>query len=166
MERTAREAPYRAVSNNDFANVGYDVGKSHVTTTEVFGRFSMADVPSAKALVLQSRDAIELVSSKWRIAILHVLTSGPVRTKVVQQAMHKVSPKVLTETLRGLERDGLIERRVRAVVPPHVEYALTEMGESVIEPLSGLCHWAEAHATNRDEARRRFDESHKTKKPR
>ena len=123
----------------------------------------MADVPSAKALALQSRDAIELVSSKWRIAILHVLTSGPVRTKVVQQAMRSVSPKVLTETLRGLERDGLIERRVRAVVPPHVEYALTEMGESVIPPLRSLCHWAEAHATNRDEARRKFDDSRKTK---
>lgn len=126
----------------------------------------MVKVPAVRALALQSRDAIELVGSKWRIAILHVLTSGPVRTKVVQQAMRNVSPKVLTETLRGLERDGLIERRVRAVVPPHVEYALTEMGQSVIPPLSSLCHWAEAHSANRDEARRRFDESHKMKKPR
>jgi len=63
----------------------------------------------------------------------------------------------LTQTLRGLERDGLIERKVYAVVPPRVEYSLTEMGRSVLRPLADLCHWAKAHVVQRDAARKRFD---------
>jgi DNA-binding HxlR family transcriptional regulator len=54
-----------------------------------------------------------------------------------------LSQKVLTDTLRGLERDGLVHRQVYAVVPPKVEYSLTELGASLIEPLSALCRWAE-----------------------
>ena len=106
---------------------------------------------------LQSRDAIELLSDKWRIAILHVLTPGPLRTGELQRAIEEVSPKVLTQTLRAMERDGLIDRRVFPVVPPRVEYELTDMGRSVLKPLRDLCHWAKAHVSQRDIARRRFD---------
>jgi DNA-binding HxlR family transcriptional regulator len=112
-----------------------------------------------RARALQSRDAIELLSSKWRVAVLHLLTSGALRTNKLQRAIKQLSPKVLTETLRGLERDGLIHRRVQNVIPPHVEYELTQMGESVIPLLRNLCHWAKAHAETRDSARRRFDQS-------
>ena len=107
---------------------------------------------------LESRDAIELLSDKWRIAILHVLTPGPQRTSGLQRAIEEVSPKVLTQTLRGMERDGLIRRHVHPVVPPRVEYELTAMGTTVLGPLRELCHWAQAHSRERDAARRRFDE--------
>ena len=107
--------------------------------------------------VLQSRDAIELLSAKWRIPILHLLSFGPLRTGKLQKAMEEVSPKVLTQTLRGLERDGLIERKIYKMVPPHVEYELTGMGRSVLKPLGDLCHWAKAHVEGRDAARKRFD---------
>lgn len=117
--------------------------------------------PSPKTLALQSRDAIELLSSKWRIPILHILTSSPRRTKELQAAMDRVSPKVLTETLRGLERDGLIHRRVRSVLPPHVEYELSTTGRSVIPLLHNLCHWAKENAQSRDDARRKFDQQGK-----
>ena len=63
----------------------------------------------------------------------------------------------MTQTLRGLERDGLILRRVQSAVPPRVEYELTEMGQNVIPLLRELCHWAERNARSRDQARRRFD---------
>jgi DNA-binding HxlR family transcriptional regulator len=106
---------------------------------------------------LQSRHAIELLSDKWRIAVLHVLTSGPVRTHQLQDAIDRVSPKMLTQTLRGLERDGLIGRRIFHEVPPRVEYRLTRMGENVIPLLRDLCRWAKAHAPERDAARERFD---------
>lgn len=121
----------------------------------------MAKIESPRTLALQSRDAIELLSSKWRVTVLHLLTSRRLRANEIQRAMREVAPKVLTQTLRGLERDGLILREVRNVLPPHVEYGLTQMGAGVIPLLSNLCLWAEANAKNRDEARRRFDQAQK-----
>lgn len=106
---------------------------------------------------LESRDAIELLSDKWRIAILHVLTPGSQRTGDLQRAIEQVAPKVLTQTLRGMERDGLIARHAFPVVPPRVEYELTEMGRSVLKPLRELCLWAKAHSSERDLARSRYD---------
>jgi len=117
----------------------------------------MGKVLTIRGRVLQSRDAIELLSDKWRISILHVLDAGPQRTGELQRAIPEVSPKVLTQTLRGMERDGLILRTVHAIVPPRVEYRLTPMGRSLIDPLRGLCHWAKAHVAERDRSRREFD---------
>jgi DNA-binding HxlR family transcriptional regulator len=117
----------------------------------------MAAVLSFRDRALQSRDAIELLANKWRITILHVLREGPLRTNALQGAIEEVSPKVLTQTLRGMERDGLIKRHIFNVVPPRVEYELTPMGRSLIKPLQDLCHWAKAHVAERDAARKKFD---------
>ena len=119
----------------------------------------MAKPPSLYDRALQSRDAVELLSDKWRIVVLHLLTPGPLRTSQLQRAIGRVSPKMLTQTLRGLERDGLIERLVGSVVPARVEYQLTAMGQSVIPLLRDLCHWAKDHRAVRDAAQRRFDEN-------
>lgn len=81
------------------------------------------------------------------------------RTSELQNAITEISPKVLTETLRGMERDGLIRRDVHAVLPPRVEYCLTSMGASLLKPLEDLCHWARAHVAERDRARAQFDSS-------
>ena len=118
----------------------------------------MAKVELIRQRALQARDAIELLSDKWRVAVLHVLTPGPLRANELQRALHMISPKMLTQTLRGLERDGLIGRKVHGAVPPHVEYNLTDMGASVIL-LRSLCHWAKRHSRQRDESRSRFDTS-------
>ncbi|HLK04912.1 MAG TPA: helix-turn-helix domain-containing protein [Candidatus Acidoferrum sp.] len=117
----------------------------------------MAGGMNLRKRALQSRDAIELLSDKWRITILHVLVPGSLRTGELQRAISDVSPKVLTQTLRGMERDGLLTRTVFPVVPPRVQYQLTEMGESLVKPLRELCHWAEAHVSDRDRARALFD---------
>ena len=117
----------------------------------------MSDDSSLRNRGLQSRDAVELLSDKWRITLLHLLTPGPQRAKALQQAIPKISPKVLTQTLRGMERDGLISRKSYASVPPRVEYQLTDMGASLIPPLKSLCLWAESHAEQRNHARREFD---------
>jgi DNA-binding HxlR family transcriptional regulator len=116
---------------------------------------------SLRGRALQSRDAVDLLSDKWRITLLHLLTPGPQRAKALQQAITKISPKVLTQTLRGMERDGLISRKIYASVPPRVEYQLTDMGASLIDPLKTLCLWAEAHAEERNQARREFDACHR-----
>jgi DNA-binding HxlR family transcriptional regulator len=125
---------------------------------------SPAKVISLRDRALQSRDAIDLLSSKWRITIIHLLRDGPLRTKILQGAISEISPKVLTQTLRGMERDGLIDRHIHSVVPPRVEYALTDMGRSLIKPLQDLCHWAEAHVAERSAARSRFDLAAKASK--
>jgi DNA-binding HxlR family transcriptional regulator len=117
----------------------------------------MTKVQSLRVLALQSQDAIELLTSKWRITILHLLTSGPLRHNQLQRAIERVSPKMLTQTLRGMERDGLIARQIHKVIPPHVEYQLNPMGETLMPLLRNLCHWAKANAQRRDEARHRFD---------
>lgn len=117
----------------------------------------MVKVKSIRERALQSRHAIELLSDKWRIVVLHILTSGPLRTGELQRAINQISPKMLTQTLRGLERDGLIDRRIYNMVPPRVDYFLTPMGESVIPLLRDLCRWAKAHSEQRDTARKTFD---------
>ena len=117
----------------------------------------MAKVINIRERALQSRDAIELLSNKWRITVIHILREEPLRTSEIQSAIAEVSPKVLTQTLRGLERDGLVHRDIHNVVPPRVEYGLTPMGRSLIKPLEDLCHWAKAHIGERDAARNKFD---------
>jgi len=125
----------------------------------------MARVLTFRDRALESRDAVELISQKWRITILHLLRSEPLRTSELQAAITEISPKVLTETLRGMKRDGLISRKVHNVVPAHVEYSLAAMGTSLLQPLQDLCHWAKAHVQERDEARARFDSSALAKQP-
>ncbi len=117
----------------------------------------MAKIVNIRDRALQSQDAIDLLSNKWRITVIHILREGPLRTNEIQSAMAEVSPKVLTQTLRGMERDGLIDRDIFNVVPPRVEYRLTPMGKSLIRPLEELCHWAKGHIGQRDAARDRFD---------
>jgi DNA-binding HxlR family transcriptional regulator len=116
------------------------------------------DQDSGLALrALQSRDAIDLLSDKWRISIIHLLRKGALRTGELRSAIEEISPKMLTQTWRGMERDGLGTRTVYPVAPPHVRYELTKMGLSVIRPIQSLCHWAKAHVAERDAARARFD---------
>lgn len=117
----------------------------------------MATVLNMRLRALQSRDAIELLADKWRIPILHVLSPGPLRSGKLQKAIAEISPKVLTQTLRRMERDGLISRTIYPIVPPKVEYQLTPMGKSLLEPLRQLCLWAKAHRNERDQARGKFD---------
>lgn len=117
----------------------------------------MAELRSLKLRAVQSRDAIELIADKWRIPILHVLSPAPLRSGELQKAMADISPKVLTQTLRRMERDGLISRTIYPVVPPKVEYRITSMGRSLLAPLRQLCLWAKAHGKERDQARNEFD---------
>ena len=117
----------------------------------------MSDAMRLRERALQSNDAIELLANKWRITILHILREGPLRTREIQTAIPEVSPKMMTQALRGMERDGLLVREVHNTGTRHVEYRLTPMGTSLIPPLQELCRWAKANVRRRDEARERFD---------
>lgn len=98
------------------------------------------------------------VGEKWSILIIMFLDGGPRRFTELKRAINGISQRMLTLCLRGLERDGLVKRTVRAVMPPHVEYELTPLGRSLTEPVTALGLWASRHITDIDAARAAFDE--------
>lgn len=87
----------------------------------------------------------DYVANKWMILVIYALTQGKKRYRDLQRQICGVSPKMLIQTLRSLERCGLIERHVYPVVPPKVEYQLTELGMTLVEPLAVLGEWAYQH---------------------
>jgi DNA-binding HxlR family transcriptional regulator len=92
-----------------------------------------------------SRLVLDRIADKWTALIIQVLARGTQRYAAIQREIGGISQKMLTQTLRSLERDGLVKRTVHPVVPPKVEYALTRLGRTLIEPLQGLCRWSEKH---------------------
>jgi len=88
---------------------------------------------------------LELVSGKWTILVVFALRAERRRLGELQREIDRISPKMLVQTLRKLERYGLVERTVHPVVPPKVEYALTGLGRSLLEPLYELCRWTDDH---------------------
>src|SRR5262245_55846469 len=93
----------------------------------------------------RTREVLELITDKWVINLIYALSEGTKRFRELEREIGFVSQKMLTQTLRGLERDGLIERKVYPVVPPRVEYSLTPLGETLVGPLISLRDWAVAH---------------------
>jgi DNA-binding HxlR family transcriptional regulator len=92
-----------------------------------------------------SRLVLDRIADKWTALIIQVLAHGTKRYAALQREIGGISQKMLTQTLRSLERDGLVQRKVYPVVPPKVEYALTPLGRTLIEPLHALCRWSEKH---------------------
>jgi DNA-binding HxlR family transcriptional regulator len=103
------------------------------------------------------RDAVGLLSSKWSVDVLLALGDGTRRYHELLEDLQPISEKVLTQTLRSMERDGLVARRVHAEVPPRVEYALTSLGATLAPPLKALGSWSLAHGKRVEEARDRFE---------
>ena len=102
-----------------------------------------------------SREVLDRIADKWTALIIRVLAKGTKRHNELQRDISGVSQKMLTQTLRSLERDGLVSRKVYPVVPPRVEYTLTPLGRSLIEPLNAICLWAEKHLPELQAARAR-----------
>jgi DNA-binding HxlR family transcriptional regulator len=88
------------------------------------------------------RTVLDKISDKWSTLLVMTLASGPKRFNRIRREVPDISQKMLTQTLRALERDGLVARAVFATTPPSVEYRLTPMGESIITPLGHLIRWA------------------------
>ncbi len=103
------------------------------------------------------RDVLDRVGQKWTLLILIALDTGPKRFSSLKRMVGDISKRMLTQTLRQLERDGLISRKVYPTKPPSVEYALTPLGESVLGPIAGLTSWAENHHDEIRQAREQFD---------
>lgn len=111
--------------------------------------------PRVDALV---NELIGRVADKWTLLILEVLEEGGVlRFTQVGRAVPGISQKMLTQTLRAMERDGLVTRKIHPVIPPRVDYELTALGHSLSAAFCGVWQWAEAHLEEVEGARNRFD---------
>ena len=107
-------------------------------------------------MIDRTRGARDLLSSKWKVDLLYLLARGIRRYSRLYDNLRGASKKMLTDSLRSLERDGLVERHVYAEVPVRVEYSLTALGWSATELLIALADWADEHMVDVEEARSRY----------
>jgi len=110
-------------------------------------------------------EVLARVGDKWTVLVVTALGNGPKRFNELRKALGSISQRMLTLTLRQLERDGLVTRTVFPTVPPKVEYALTRLGRSLLEPVSELGLWARKNRAAIQDARLRFDMQDKAARP-
>ncbi|MGO4716786.1 winged helix-turn-helix transcriptional regulator [Bradyrhizobium sp. 2TAF24] len=97
------------------------------------------------------------VGDKWSVLVIMLLQGGPRRFNELKRTVDGISQRMLTLTLRGLERDGLVTRTIYPTIPPRVDYALTDLGRSLAEPVKALGEWAFDNMTDIEQARQAFD---------
>jgi DNA-binding HxlR family transcriptional regulator len=103
------------------------------------------------------RDVLDRIGDRWTLLVCIELTHGVRRFRQLQRAVPGISQRMLSLTVRRLERDGMVERRVIPSIPVHVEYELTPLGRSLSAPIHALSHWAEEHRDEIAAARIRWD---------
>lgn len=102
---------------------------------------------------------LQRVGDKWSMLVVSLLADGPKRFSELRRGIQTISQRMLTHTLRGLERDGLVIRTVTPNIPPRVDYALTDLGRSLQDPVIALARWAVDHLPEISVAQARFDQA-------
>lgn len=113
-----------------------------------------ADLTRADSL---AREIFSDVANKWALLIINILDERTLRFTELRNEVDGISHKMLTQNLRMLERNGLVERRVHPIVPPRVEYTLTEAGQALQRTVDGMCAWTLTYLGHIEAARHRFD---------
>ena len=103
-------------------------------------------------------EVLSRVGDKWTVLVVSTLGDGPKRFNEIRRALGSISQRMLTLTLRGLERDGLVTRTVTPTVPPRVDYDLTDLGRSLWRPVEALGEWARQNQAEIQAARTKFDQ--------
>lgn len=119
---------------------------------EATARVEFVDASSCEA-----RQVLDMVADKWSLYVVAVLGAGPARFTDIKRSIGGISQRMLTVTLRRLERDGILTRTVLAVMPPNVTYELTSMGHTLVEAIEPLIDWSTNHLEEIAAAQRRFD---------
>jgi DNA-binding HxlR family transcriptional regulator len=104
-------------------------------------------------------DVLARIGDKWTVYIVGLLSNGPMRFNEIRRSVTAISQRMLSLTLRGLERDGLVTRTVFPTIPPRVDYELTEVGQTLIGPLKQVGSWAIANRDYVESARAKFDQA-------
>jgi|SRR4051812_36381852 len=132
------------------------VPKNEVHRGRRAGRKNPVPTRQDLEMIERTRQARDLLSSKWKVDLLYLLARGVHRYSRLYDNLRGASKKMLTDSLRGLERDGFVERTVYAEVPVRVEYTLTALGWSATELLTALADWADEHHADVEQARLRY----------
>jgi len=115
--------------------------------------------PNVYSSTCPTRQVLDRVADKWTALVIGTLEDGPKRFSQIQRHIDGISQKMLTQTLRTLERDGLVSRTVYAEVPPRVVYTLTPLGETICAPIAAIRNWAEVHISEVSSAQMIYDEA-------
>lgn len=102
-------------------------------------------------------DVLSRIGDKWTVLVVELLGDGPMRFSTLKRLIGNISQKMLTTTLRGLERDGFVTRTVYPTIPPRVEYELTDLGRELLVPVRRLAEWARFNIDRINAARERYD---------
>jgi DNA-binding HxlR family transcriptional regulator len=124
---------------------------------DLAGKFGEWQALGLDASQCPVRDVLDQIGDKWTMLIVMALADGPRRFSALNRQIPDISKRMLTQTLRDLERDGLITRHVFATKPPSVEYRLAPLGRSLLDPLAVLIGWSERNHADIKQARGRFD---------
>lgn len=116
-----------------------------------------AQAPNAYAADCPTRVVLDRIADKWAVLILGLLSNGPQRFNEMRRRIEGVSQKMLSHTLKSLERDGLVSRRAIATVPVTVEYSITPLGKTLADTVDSLRLWAEAHIAEVQKSQIRYD---------
>jgi DNA-binding HxlR family transcriptional regulator len=104
-----------------------------------------------------ARQALHLLADKWTVLVLYAVADGTKRYSEIHKNIGCITHKMLAQTLRRLERDGLLARKVYPVIPPRTEYTLTALGETLIQPLNVFFQWGEENMVSVEQARSNYD---------
>lgn len=124
------------------------------------GTFLKPDEQHEPSACQSVSETLARIGDKWTVLVVELLRDGPMRFNELRRTINGISQRMLTLTLRGLERDGLVTRTVYPTIPPRVEYELTTLGRTLREPLKAIAEWARAHRVAIDRAQKVFDAAH------
>src|SRR5579871_2478025 len=143
----ARPSPGRSTSNAPVVTSCYYIVecRSHRPWEARFVQPNYIDVQGEDCRALG--DVLARVGDKWTVFVVGLLANGPMRFNAIRRMVGGISQRMLTLTLRGLERDGLVTRTVHPTIPPRVDYALTSLGQTLRKPLVAVAEWARANRT-------------------
>jgi DNA-binding HxlR family transcriptional regulator len=119
-----------------------------------------AVVTGAAPTTCRAREVLQRVGDKWSVLAIDLLGQGTMRFTELHRAIDGITARMLTVTLRGLERDGIVTRTIHPVIPPRVEYALTPMGRTLLNTIGQLVSWTDSHLPEIEAARAAYDARH------
>ena len=139
-----------------FLNLSTSMQPAHTDVTAPLARHLPGDCQAVGSILSR-------IGDKWSVLVIMLLGDGPRRFNEIKRMVGGISQRMLTLTLRGLERDGLVTRTIYPTIPPRVDYELTELGHSLKAPVQHLGSWAFDHLPQIQSARERFDQNSKDK---
>jgi DNA-binding HxlR family transcriptional regulator len=143
----------------DSGQVG-PVWKPSAPASEQAGPVGEPAGPGGGPSPCRAREVLQRVGDKWSVYVIALLGQGTKRFTELHRSIDGITARMLTVTLRGLERDGIVTRTIHPVIPPRVEYALTPMGRTLLDTIGQLVAWTDSHLPEIEAARAEYDAKH------